>query len=249
MDVFPYLKKLTVLREEIEDSDIYPFNIPALKNCDTLDFNSEVTFFVGENGTGKSTLIEAIAVALGFNPEGGSKNFNFETHDSHSSLYKHIRLSKSYIKPKDSFFLRAESYFNVASNIEALDNEWAPAPPIIDSYGGVSLHEQSHGESFLALMLNRFGGKGIYILDEPESAISPMRQLAVLSRMKQLVDDSFQFIVATHSPILLAYPGAEIYQLSESGVNKVCYQDTEHYQVTKLFLDNPERMLSEIFSD
>ena len=164
-------------------------------------------------------------------------------------FHKHIRLSKSYIKPKDSFFLRAESYFNVASNIEALDNEWAPAPPIIDSYGGVSLHEQSHGESFLALMLNRFGGKGIYILDEPESAISPMRQLAVLSRMKQLVDDSSQFIVATHSPILLAYPGAEIYQLSESGVNKVCYQDTEHYQVTKLFLDNPERMLSEIFSD
>jgi len=225
------------------------YSIPALANLDSLEFNSAVTFFVGENGSGKSTLIEAIAVALGFNPEGGSKNFNFGTHDSHSNLHEYIRLSRSYVKPRDGFFLRAESYFNVASNIEALDKELAPAPPIIDSYGGVSLHEQSHGESFLSLLLNRFGGKGIYVLDEPEAAVSPMRQLAVLSRMKQLVDDSSQFIIATHSPILLAYPGAEVFKIDATGIDSIHYQDSDHYKITKSFLENPDRMLSELFSD
>ena len=203
---------------------------------------------IGENGSGKSTLIEAIAGVLGFNPEGGTKNFSFETHSSHSPLHEYIRLTKSYVKPKDGFFLRAESFFNVASNIEDMDKiptDGIPigAPKVIESYGGLSLHEQSHGESFLSLMLHRFGGKGIYVLDEPEAAVSPMRQLAVLSRMKQLADDSSQFIIATHSPILLAYPDADIYQVDESGINKIEYQDTEHYTITKSFLNNPEAYL------
>ena len=249
MESFPYLKKLTLKRTEIESFDVYPFSIPAVSELDSLELDSEVVFFVGENGSGKSTLVEAIAVALGFNPEGGTKNFNFGTHQSHSSLHEYIRLSKSYAKPKDGFFLRAESYFNVATNIEALDSEFSYSPPVIDSYGGVSLHEQSHGESFLSLMLHRFGGKGIYILDEPEAALSPMRQLAVLSRMKQLVDDSSQFIIATHSPILLAYPKAKIFKIDNTGINQVRYQDTEHYTVTKAFLENPDRMLSELFAD
>ena len=249
MESFPYLKKLILKRTEIESFDIYPFSIPAVSELDSLELDSEVVFFVGENGSGKSTLVEAIAVALGFNPEGGTKNFNFGTHQSHSSLHEYIRLSKSYVKPKDGFFLRAESYFNVATNIETLDSEFSYSPPVIDSYGGVSLHEQSHGESFLSLMLHRFGGKGIYILDEPEAALSPMRQLAVLSRMKQLVDDSSQFIIATHSPILLAYPNAKIFKIDETGINQVRYQDTEHYTVTKAFLENPDRMLSELFAD
>lgn len=249
MESFPYLKKLILKRTEIESFDIYPFSIPAVSELDSLELDSEVVFFVGENGSGKSTLVEAIAVALGFNPEGGTKNFNFGTHQSHSSLHEYIRLSKSYAKPKDGFFLRAESYFNVATNIETLDSEFSYSPPVIDSYGGVSLHEQSHGESFLSLMLHRFGGKGIYILDEPEAALSPMRQLAVLSRMKQLVDDSSQFIIATHSPILLAYPNAKIFKIDETGINQVRYQDTEHYTVTKAFLENPDRMLSELFAD
>ena len=249
MESFPYLKKLILKRTEIESFDIYPFSIPAVSELDSLELDSEVVFFVGENGSGKSTLVEAIAVALGFNPEGGTKNFNFGTHQSHSSLHEYIRLSKSYAKPKDGFFLRAESYFNVATNIETLDSEFSYSPPVIDSYGGVSLHEQSHGESFLSLILHRFGGKGIYILDEPEAALSPMRQLAVLSRMKQLVDDSSQFIIATHSPILLAYPNAKIFKIDETGINQVRYQDTEHYTVTKAFLENPDRMLSELFAD
>ena len=249
METLPYLKKLTVKRDKVENFGAYPFSIPAVANLEAVDFNSDVTFFVGENGSGKSTLIEAIAVAMGFNPEGGTKNFNFGTRESHSKLHEYIRLSKSYVKPKDGFFLRAESYFNVASNIEALDSEPGFSPPVINSYGGVSLHEQSHGESFMALMLNRFGGKGLYILDEPEAALSPTRQLTVLSRMKQLVDDESQFVIATHSPILLAYPGATIYKIDKTGVGQVSYEETEHYQVTRSFLENPDRMIAELFAE
>lgn len=249
MNNFPYLKEISLKEESIENFNEFPFTISAIRNFQTLSFKSAVTFLVGENGSGKSTLLEAIAVALGFNPEGGTKNFNFGTHDSHSSLYKYLRLSKSYVKPKDGFFLRAESYFNVATNIEAMDSEPANAPPVINSYGGVSLHEQSHGESFLALMLHRFGGQGMYLLDEPEAALSPMRQLAVLSRMNQLVEDSCQFIIATHSPILLAYPNAVIFQIDESGINQIRYQETEHYKVTRSFLENPDRTLKALFSD
>ncbi|MFK7994840.1 MAG: AAA family ATPase [Granulosicoccus sp.] len=247
MEALPYVKEMTLRRSEIERLDVYPFSIPAVRELVHLEFGKEVTFFVGENGSGKSTLLEAIAVGLGFNPEGGTRNFNFVTRGSHSNLYKYLTLSKSYLRPKDGFFLRAESYFNVATNIEHMDAEHAPSPPVINSYGGVSLHEQSHGESFLSLVLHRFGGKGIYLLDEPEAALSPTRQLAVLSRMRQLIKDKSQFIIATHSPILLAYPGASIYLIDGSGISPVKYEDTEHYEVTKAFLENPQRMLDELF--
>ncbi len=249
MEALPYLKEIYLKRGEISDFASYPFSIPAIRELDHLELGKEVTFFVGENGSGKSTFLEAVAVGLGFNPEGGTKNFNFGTRDSHSELYRFLRLSKSFIKPKDGFFLRAESYFNVATNIEQLDLEDSFGPPVINSYGGVSLHEQSHGESFLSLVLNRFGGKGLYILDEPEAALSPTRQLAVLSRMKQLIDDESQFIIATHSPILLAYPGATIYLIDDGGISPVRYEDTEHYEVTKAFLENPEVMLEELFRE
>ena len=249
MEALPYLKEISLKREEIPDIGRYPFSIPAVRELDCLDLGKEVTFLVGENGSGKSTLLEAIAVGLGFNPEGGTKNFNFGTRDSHSELYRYLRLSKSFIKPRDGFFLRAESYFNVATSIEVMDDAGGFGPPVINSYGGRSLHEQSHGESFLSLMNHRFGGKGIYILDEPEAALSPTRQLTVLSRMKQLIDDESQFIIATHSPILLAYPGATIYLIDGSGINQVKYEDTEHYEITKAFLDNPERMLDVLFKE
>jgi predicted ATPase len=214
-----------------------------VRHLDVLELHPQVTFFVGENGSGKSTLLEAIAVAWGFNPEGGTKNFRFGTRVSHSDLAQYLRLSKGIRGPKDGFFLRAESFFNVATEIERLDAEPALGPPIIDSYGGRSLHEQSHGESFMALLLNRFGGKGFYILDEPEAALSPQRQLAVLSRIHQLVVDDSQFLIATHSPILMAYPNATIYSCSADGIRKVDYYETEHYQVTHDFLANPKRML------
>lgn len=152
-------------------------------------------------------------------------------------------------RPRDGYFLRAESFFNVATNIEAMDAEPAPAPPVINSYGGRSLHEQSHGESFLALLLNRFGGDGFYILDEPEAALSPTRQLALLRRMHQLAAEKSQFIVATHSPILMAYPGAKIYLLDGTGYTEVAYEDTEHFAVTRDFLNNPKRMLDMLLAD
>jgi predicted ATPase len=242
-----YVRLVSLKREDIESFDRYPFCLPAVKSFNTLELHPKVTFLIGENGSGKSTLLEAIAISLGFNPEGGTKNFRFGTRTSHSDLNQFIRIAKGIRQPKDGFFLRAESFFNVATEIENLDLEPSFGPPVINSYGGNSLHEQSHGESFLALMMNRFGGKGLYILDEPEAALSPQRQLAVLSRIHDLVNDDSQFIIATHSPILMAYPDAWIYSCSSTGLSRIEYKDTEHYQITRDFLSNPERMLKILF--
>lgn len=239
-----FASQVSLRRDAIESFERFPFNLPALRGLDKLALHPKVTFFVGENGSGKSTLLEGIAISLGFNPEGGTRNFHFNTRASHSDLHAFIRVAKGFKRPKDGFFLRAESFFNVATQIEELDAEPAPAPRVIDSYGGQSLHEQSHGESFMALMMNRFGGNGLYILDEPEAALSPHRQLAALSRLHDLVHANSQFIIATHSPILMAYPDAWIYACTPSGMERVDYQDTEHYQVTKDFLNNPERLLN-----
>ena len=248
MEVLPYLREISLKTDKIDSWSRFPFTIPAIKNLEQLEFSPTVTFIIGENGSGKSTLVEAIAVAMGFNPEGGTKNFNFGTRESHSDLHQFLKLVKSIKRPRDGFFLRAESFFNVATNIEQLD-VGGDSPRIIDSYGGSSLHEQSHGESFLSLVLNRFSGNGLYILDEPEAALSPTRQLTVLARMKQLIDLDSQFIIATHSPILMAYPGAKILCISESGIEEIEYEQTEHYEITKTFLDNPDRMLRELFRD
>jgi len=233
----------------VNSFDQYPFCIPAIKELDVIEFGTEVTIFVGENGSGKSTLLEAIAIGLGFNAEGGTKNFNFGTRNSHSELFKYIRLSKSFKRYRDGYFLRAESFYNVATNIDEMDEISSPSPLIKESYGGLSLHQQSHGESFLSLLIERFGGKGLYLLDEPEAALSPTRQLAVLTRMRQLINDQSQFIMATHSPILMAYPGALIYQIDSTGIYPIKYEKTEHYEVTKAFLNNPEPMLNELFLD
>lgn len=238
-----YVSEVRLRREEVPSFERFPFSLPAVRHLDVLELHPQVTFFVGENGSGKSTLLEAIAVAWGFNAEGGTKNFRFGTRASHSDLERYLRLSKGVPRPKDGFFLRAESFFNVATEIERLDAEPAFGPPVIDSYGGKSLHEQSHGESFMALLMNRFGGKGFYLLDEPEAALSPQRQLAVLSRIHDLVTDDSQFVIATHSPILMAYPNATIYSFSIEGIRKIDYYETEHYQVTHDFLANPKRML------
>lgn len=217
--------------------DDYPFNIPAvyyLNRTGGIALEKPVTFLVGENGTGKSTLIEAIAVAMGFNAEGGSRDFYFDTRNTHSELYEYLQLIKT-IRPQDGFFLRAESFYNTASYLEDNSN--------LIRYGGVSFHEQSHGESFLALVINRFEGKGLYILDEPEAALSPQRLMSLLVAIDELVKDNSQFIIATHSPILMAYPNAEILQFTEKGITKVSYRETEHYKITKQFIDTPERMI------
>lgn len=229
----------------------YLNDIPAVEwliERGELEFRSAVTFFVGENGTGKSTLLEAIALAAGYSAEGGSRNFSFSTRDTHSGLYGNITLSRGIIRNKDGFFLRAESLYNSATYIDELDEIPCGAPSISESFGG-SLHTRSHGESFIATVRNRFFGNGLYILDEPEAALSPARQLTMLGLIKSLVDDNSQFIIATHSPILMAYPNAEILRFSEDGICPVGYKQTEHYQITKQFLDSPERMLGIIFGE
>jgi predicted ATPase len=241
-----YVREVILKRDKVASFENYPFSLSAVRGLERLELHPKVTYFIGENGSGKSTLLEAIAVQWGFNAEGGTKNFRFGTRQSHSSLHEHIRLVKGVRRPRDGFFLRAESFFNVATEIENLDRGGG-GPPIIDSYGGVSLHEQSHGESFLALMTHRFGGHGLYILDEPEAALSPQRQLAVLARIHDLVRDDSQFIIATHSPILMAYPEATIYSCGPDGVARVAYQETEHYRVTRDFLMSPERMMRTLF--
>ena len=238
-----FLREVVLDREKVEDFGRYPFSIPAVKNLDRVVLHPRVTFFVGENGSGKSTLVEAIAVAAGFNAEGGSTNFNFATRRSESELHAKLKLIRGVKRPSTGYFLRAESFFNVATNIEELD-EAGGGPPIINSYGGESLHEKSHGESFLALLKHRFGKNGLYILDEPEAALSPQRQLALLQLMHELIKGKSQFLIATHSPIVLSYPEATIYSLDgEHGLHTVSYEDTEHYALTRDFLNNRERYL------
>jgi predicted ATPase len=245
----PYLREIFLKRDKIADPTKYPFTIPAIRHLHVLKFDPDVTFLVGENGTGKSTLLEAVSVALGFNAEGGTKNFNFSTRASHSELHACLRVVRSFRRPKDGYFLRAESFFNVATEIERLDSEGGFGDRIIDSYGGTSLHEQSHGESFLALMTHRFKGRGLYLLDEPEAALSPRKLLLMLRRIRQLVHQDSQFIIATHSPILLAYPNAKIFVLDDRGYTPIAYEDTEHYQLTRRILNDPAAALKAAFAD
>lgn len=245
LDAEHYLLEVKLKRDKVASFDQYPFSLPVVRHLHALELHPKVTFIIGENGSGKSTLLEAIATAWGFNPEGGTKNFRFQTRASHSTLHEHITLVKGIRRSKDGFFLRAESFFNVATEIERLDEEGG-GPPIINSYGGVSLHQQSHGESFFALMMHRFGGNALYVLDEPEAALSPQRQLAMIVRLHQLVQSHSQFVIATHSPLLMAYPDACIYQIDDNGLQPIDYEQTEHYTVTKAFIMNPRRQLDRL---
>jgi predicted ATPase len=251
-----YVRAVELQRDRVPSFDAYPFAIPAIRDLDYLSLHPHVTFLVGENGVGKSTLIEAIAVAAGFNAEGGSKNFAFATRDTTSALHEAIRLIRGMRRERDGFFLRAESLYNVASEIDRLSDISDARPDrlpgrVMEGYGGRSLHAQSHGESFMALALNRFRGQGLYILDEPEAALAPSRQLALLVLIDQHVKQGgSQFIIATHSPILMAYPNAIIYSLSaEGGIRQIAYEETEHFKVTRDFLNNRDAYLRELFSD
>ena len=226
-------------------SGAYYATIPAVKHLEkrgTLPFSAPITIFVGENGTGKSTLLEAIAVAYGFCPEGGSKNFNFSTNDTHSELWKYLTLSRSDY-PKDGYFLRAESLYTAASYMDKIDSEPSFDAPVSGAYGGRSLHTRSHGESILSIVQNRFFGNGLYILDEPETGLSPMRLLTLLYEIERLCRDGSQFLIATHSPMLTALPDAEVFAFSEEGIAAVDYRDTEHFRVCREFFADPERML------
>ncbi len=232
--------------------DNYLSKLPVVRNLlkiDGLHFEKRVTFLVGENGIGKSTLIEGIAVAMGFNPEGGTVNFNFATNNSHSDLFNYLTVSRGYVPRKDGFFLRAESFYNVASNIDELDAAPSFGAKVIASYGGISLHKQSHGESFMALVENRFSGNGLYILDEPEAALSPMRLMRLMVCMQKLVNKNSQFIISTHSPILMTFPDAEVLEITKEGIKSVDYKDTEHFIVTKRFMDAPEKIVENLLGE
>ncbi|EZH65164.1 ATPase AAA [Bacillaceae bacterium JMAK1] len=238
-----FLKKISLLRATIPSFNNFPFSIPVIKNLHELNIEKNITFLVGENGSGKSTLLEAIADVCEFNTAGGGRNNNYDVHASEAVLGDYIRLSWL-PKVTNGFFLRAESFYNFASHIDDVDEVG------FRDYGGRSLHHQSHGESFISLFLHRFKGKAIYLLDEPEAALSPTRQLSFLRIMHDLVSEgNSQFIISTHSPILLGYPDADILSFDDNHISKIGYEETDHYQITKAFLDNREKLISELFSD
>ena len=241
-----YLKRISFDWDKVEDKNQYPFNVPALSRLDTLDLDNNVVFIIGENGTGKSTLLEAISYQCGFSIGGGSRNNDLGLTDK-SVLLSSIMTLSWLPKVMRGLFLRAETFFNFAQYLDEMAREH---PAQYEAYGGKSLNEQSHGEGFISLFTHRFGGKSLYILDEPEAALSPQRQFALLKIIHDLEQaNQAQFIIATHSPILMAYPGALIYQCDEDGIHKINYKDTDHYRLTKAFLDNPDRFFRELFRE
>lgn len=234
MDLF--LRSISIDWDELND-DSYVREIEALRGVEQLEFRKPVTFFVGENGSGKSTLIEAIAVEYGFNPEGGTQNYNFSTYDAHSELADAIRLARGARRAKWGYFLRAESFYNVATKEE----EYAMEGGHPQFY-----HYQSHGESFLAVAQNNFRGGGLYLLDEPEAALSPQRQLTLLLQIHRCAEEGAQFVIVTHSPILLGMPEAEIWSFDDGQVHPIEYEETDSYRITSMFLNDRERVLREL---
>lgn len=236
-----FLKRITVLENEVERTD-YPFSIPSIRSLKQLDLTSNVTFFVGENGSGKSTLLEGIADRCDFNTAGGGRQNTYDVYAAESALGKYLRLSWM-PKVTNGFFLRAESFYQFATHTDEIGAS-------LHNYGGKSLHQQSHGESFISLFQNRFKGKGIYLLDEPEAALSPARQLAFMRILHDLVNEKeCQFIIATHSPILLGYNDAKIYSFDNGEITEIAYEQTDHYQITKYFLNHREKFLKDLLEE
>lgn len=232
-----FIKKAVINWDRVPEGS-YLRNIQALRHVKEIPLEKPVTFFAGENGTGKSTLLEAIAVAFGFNPEGGSINYSFSTYDSHSELSNALNLSRGVSKNRWGYFLRAESFYNVATK----EMEYTDA-----NHPSMRLHERSHGESFLTIIQKRLSDAGLYILDEPEAALSTQRQLSLLIQMKEAVTAGAQFIIASHSPILLGYPEADIYSFDNGILTKIKYEETESYQVTEMFINSREYLLERLF--
>ena len=235
-----YIRNVQMRWERVPDPGCYPWNLPFFKGFEVLEFNQPVTFFVGENGTGKSTLLEGIAEAYGMNTEGGGRNFNFSTTSHRSPVAPALKLVRSYRRTKTDFYLRAESMYNVLTEYENMAPWREPLH---------YLHKISHGEGFLELLKKRFGPEGFYMMDEPESALSPQNQLTLLCHIARLVRGGSQFIIATHSPILMAYPSATIISLSEHGMQPIAYRDTSHYILSRRILEDPESYMAHLLRD
>jgi predicted ATPase len=248
----PYIKDLILNAARVDSWDDYPFSVPAVRwlKSSAIQFHPKCTFFIGENGSGKSTLLEGIAELEGFHPAGGTRNFNYHSREQqHENPLKWaVSLGKGAMGKlrRDGFFFRAESFYNAASYIEQLE---AGLPPEKRLYGEKPLHDQSHGESFLSIFVERLKGGGLYFFDEPEAALSPQRQLAFLAAMHGWIRRDAQLVIATHSPIIMAYPHAWIYEFSEKGIRRVEYTETEHYKVTRAFLTRTEAMLAELLKE
>ncbi len=223
------------------DEHSYLRKIETLRKMEQLEFTRPVTFFVGENGSGKSTLLEGIAVACGFNPEGGTRNYRFSTYDSHSELHDAITLVKGTQRAETGYFLRTESFYNVATKEEEYSRGKGGRP--------LHLHERSHGESFLAMMQSQLGKNGIYLLDEPEAALSPRRQLTLLVEISRCVKEGGQFIIATHSPILLALPDAEILSFDHGSLHSCRYEETDSYKITSMFINQRKQILHHLLDE
>jgi len=237
----PYLVHMDLVNQKwIPSYDEYPFSVKALGKLERLTFHPKVTFFIGENGSGKSLLLESLAVKMNLNPEGGSRNFQFATKSTHADVERFLRVG-ILASPSDAYFLRAETFYNVATQVDALG--------VGDAYGPKAPHELSHGESFMAIMQHRIQGSGLYLMDEPEAALSPRRQLEFLSYLHRFCEMGGQFVIATHSPILMAYPNAIIYEFGPHGIREVKYEATDHYSITRGFLANPKKMLDRLMDD
>lgn len=249
----PMLDKIKINFDPAIDFNCYPFALSLIKNLQDIELPTKVTFLVGENGTGKSTLLEAIANKAGFGPEGGSTNIHFRTEEEKNTSKHHLadQLCLSWRhKSKNGYFFRAESFFNVANYLDTIAREAGGPEKAYAPYGGKSLHCQSHGESFMSFFKNRLGSGGFFIFDEPEAALSPQRQLSLLIIIHEMCKSAHaQFIIATHSPILLAYPNATIYSCDADVLKNITYKETYHYQITKQFLDNPDLYLHHLFKD
>lgn len=250
MEIKPYLKSISIRKPEV-GGHRFPFTVPAIRAIDELEFHPDVTFFIGENGSGKSTMLEAIASVMDFGAQGGTQNMSMRDRGQ-SGLEKYLRPKRSFQRPRDKYFLRAESFYNVAEYLEQMAEDpdaRTSRAQAFARYGGKSLHERSHGEAFLSAFVDGFSGKGLYVLDEPEAALSPARQLSALVRINDLVKDDSQFIIATHSPIIMSYPRARIYLFDDTGCRQVAYEETEHYRVTRDFLNNYPKRLKGLLSD
>jgi predicted ATPase len=237
------LKRITLLRDRVDDWDSYPFSVPTIRQFDELNFSSRICFFTGENGTGKSTLLEAIAIHYGFGREGGTRSFALDTTESNHSveaLVRALRLSFD-IRTGAGYFLRAESFFNAASYIDSIG--------VTKYYGGRSLHTRSHGETFFTLLELKFQRDGLFLLDEPEAALSPQRQMAFLVLLHDVLAKykNAQFIISTHSPILLGFPNAQIVSFDNGKLQEIQYEDCSPTQIVRRFVNNRDSVLNELF--